>query len=647
MRIPLCLSTAVLACVCFGAESNALFTAIRNNDLAAVKTLTAATGAANVAGDRETTPLLYAGAYGSVEAMKILLAAGADVNAKNAFGATALMLSVTEPAKIRLLVDHGADVNAKSKAGRTALILAALHNGSDGVMDVLLAKGADTKPADKDGMTFLLAASNGMNPREVRLAIEKGADVNAKDGSGFTALMNAASNGDLESVKFLLSKGADANAVSTSDKFGKVKNGNIDLGNFTALMVAAPYGPPEIVERLLRAGAKVDAQDIRGMTALHYAVATEAQHPEIVRLLLKAGADPAVKMRNGESALDWAAKFSNPQVMALLPVTARPARPAVQEGIAKDLTARAGAMRGMKLLEKVSGEFLKTGGCFSCHAQNITALAASYAKAHGLPVDDALQQGQLAGDRAFFAGTGDQLLLRFDPPGGIDTLDYTLLHFSAAGQKSDPAVDPLIHNVAAEQMADGSWHSGGVARAPMADSDIVRTALSVRAIRHFAWEGRKADLAAHVGSARTWLRAAKPVYNEEHVMQLLGLKWAGETNLGALPAKLIAQQREDGGWAQNANLASDAYATGQTLFALAETGLAPSSPVYRRGVDFLLRTQAADGSWHVASRAPKLQPYFQSGFPYDHDQWISMAGTAWATMALTMAAEPQQQVAAR
>ena len=101
--------------------------------------------------------------------------------------------------------------------------------------------------------------------------------------------------------------------------------------------------------------------------------------------------------------------------------------------------------------------------------------------------------------------------------------------------------------------------------------------------------------------------------------------------------KLIAQQREDGGWPQNPNLPSDAYATGQTLFALRETGaVRPDDPAFERGIQFLLRTQHPDGSWHVVSRAPKFQPYFQSGFPYDHDQWISMAGTAWATSALTL-----------
>ena len=60
-------------------------------------------------------------------------------------------------------------------------------------------------------------------------------------------------------------------------------------------------------------------------------------------------------------------------------------------------------------------------------------------------------------------------------------------------------------------------------------------------------------------------------------------------------------------------------------------------------MDYLLRTQASDGSWHVRSRAIWLQPYFDSGFPYGQDQFISTAGTAWATLALTLAAEPAKQ----
>ncbi|HEX2491027.1 MAG TPA: hypothetical protein VHR27_16575, partial [Blastocatellia bacterium] len=89
---------------------------------------------------------------------------------------------------------------------------------------------------------------------------------------------------------------------------------------------------------------------------------------------------------------------------------------------------------------------------------------------------------------------------------------------------------------------------------------------------------------------------------------------------------------------------SDAYATGEALFALGSAGrMTVSDPVFRRGVDYLLSTQASDGSWRVRSRAIWLQPYLDSGFPYGQDQFISTAGTAWATLALTLASEPTKQ----
>jgi N-acyl-D-amino-acid deacylase len=71
------------------------------------------------------------------------------------------------------------------------------------------------------------------------------------------------------------------------------------------------------------------------------------------------------------------------------------------------------------------------------------------------------------------------------------------------------------------------------------------------------------------------------------------------------------------------------------------------NPVYTKGLNYLLTTQADDGSWHVRSRSIWLQPYFESGFPYGLHQWISTAGTAWATMALSMATTPAKTDVAR
>lgn len=61
---------------------------------------------------------------------------------------------------------------------------------------------------------------------------------------------------------------------------------------------------------------------------------------------------------------------------------------------------------------------------------------------------------------------------------------------------------------------------------------------------------------------------------------------------------------------------------------------------YERGVAYLLRTQQEDGSWLVQSRAFPFQPYMESGFPHGHNQWISSAATAWATMAILNTLEP-------
>ncbi len=119
-----------------------------------------------------------------------------------------------------------------------------------------------------------------------------------------------------------------------------------------------------------------------------------------------------------------------------------------------------------------------------------------------------------------------------------------------------------------------------------------------------------------------------------------GALWMAHTGSAqSAEQALVAMQRPDGGWSQMPSTTSDAYATGQALFTLHLAGRMPATdPVYRKGVDYLLKTQAADGTWHVKTRAIWLQPYFESGLPYGRDQFISTAGTAWAAMALAAAA---------
>ena len=98
--------------------------------------------------------------------------------------------------------------------------------------------------------------------------------------------------------------------------------------------------------------------------------------------------------------------------------------------------------------------------------------------------------------------------------------------------------------------------------------------------------------------------------------------------------QVLSRQAPDGGWPQRDQDSPDAYATGMSLFALHEGGTSVTSDVYRNGVAFLLRNQYQNGAWFVKTRAYPVQLYFESGYPFGRNQWISAAGAAWASLAI-------------
>ncbi len=620
--------------------------AIRNNDLTVLQRIAPGSKEVNEPTDRGTTPLMYAAGFGSIEGVRMLIDAGANVNARNAFGGTALMWGIGNPAKVKLLIAKGADVNARSKSGATPLLLAAHQDGSEPVVRMLLAAGADIKAKDGTGITMLLAATDANNTNVAKLALESGLEVNAVDITGGTPLMNAASAGNTELVKLLIARGANVNAVSRPP-VEAVKNGIVQLGNFTALMLSATYGPPETVKALIEAGARVDVRDARGMTPLHFAVASEAQNPAIVRLLLDKKADPSAIMETRETPGDWALKFGRPEVLGLFRATGaevvKTSGVELEGAVNQPLDPRTAAQRSLALLQKTANSFFLAGGCSSCHAQAITSMAVEVGRRQGIAIDEAAALAQMPILKGQWSSAMDSLILRQDPPGGSDTIDFALFALAAAGYRPDMMTDAMVHDLAAVQSVDGSWSGAGVPRSPIEDSAFTRTAMSMRALEVFAPGGLKVEFSRRIERAAKWLGSHRPDWTEERDMQLLGLHWAGADagTIQRLAHALMDEQRPDGGWSQNPYLKSDAYATGQALYALNQGGgLDSNDPVYQRGVAYLLRTQHADGSWHVKSRAVKFQPYFQSGFPYDHDQWISAQATGWASMALSLAVAP-------
>ncbi len=161
--------------------------------------------------------------------------------------------------------------------------------------------------------------------------------------------------------------------------------------------------------------------------------------------------------------------------------------------------------------------------------------------------------------------------------------------------------------------------------------------MSLRGLDLYAPPGRRAEMDARIARARNFLLASEATTPEEAIVRLMGLNWAraSKADIRAAAQGVLAAQRRDGGWAQLETRDSDAYATGEALLALLEAGVVdPSDEVYQRGVRYLLESQEADGSWHVATRAYALQPLIDTGYPHGRDQWLSAAGTSYALMAL-------------
>ena len=128
------------------------------------------------------------------------------------------------------------------------------------------------------------------------------------------------------------------------------------------------------------------------------------------------------------------------------------------------------------------------------------------------------------------------------------------------------------------------------------DSSVPGTALSARTLRLYPVPAIARQLDAAVDRARVYLLSARPWFGDDYEYRVLGLFWTDAEGraVDAAARELIAQQRPDGGWGQTPDMSSDAYATGLALSALAMAAPAAiASDAYRRGVEYLMRTQKA------------------------------------------------------
>src|SRR6266404_2575058 len=182
-----------------GEDGTELFQGVRNGDVAFLKShLTKAS--LEVRDRRGATLVMHAAAFGNLETLKLLLDAGADVNARNDFDATALLWGARDPDKAELLISRGANVNSRSKQGRTPLMMASLLQGGSPIVALMLTKGADVNVRDNGGNTALGLAATIGEVEAMRLLLAKGADPGAVNEKGESPIVLATKSKQAEAV---------------------------------------------------------------------------------------------------------------------------------------------------------------------------------------------------------------------------------------------------------------------------------------------------------------------------------------------------------------------------------------------------------------------------------------------------------------
>ncbi len=316
---------------------------------------------------------------------------------------------------------------------------------------------------------------------------------------------------------------------------------------------------------------------------------------------------------------------------------------AANSGVAADAlqtsALRQAIDRAIPQLEAGATGSAKERECYTCHSQALPVFALQAASQRGFAIDQDVLQQQLdhtwkhleRGKSGYLEGTGQG--------GQAMTAGYALWTLEAGGWPADEVTE-AVANYLIQRHRDRQHWSGAGQRPPTSGSSFTATYVSLRGLSQFGSAGQQKDIAERRESAAKWLLKTEPKDTEDRVFRLRTLPYIGadESLIAESVRELLELQDDHGGWSQNSDMQPDAYATGSVLAALHEVGgLTREHPAFARGCQFLLDSQLPDGTWHVVTRANPIQDYFESGFPHGEDQFISIAATGWAVLALVQA----------
>ena len=523
--------------------------------------------------------------------------------------ATRLMAAIREadrPAVDRLLANHPRTATSRGPRGSTPLMAAALY-GDAAMVKRLLMAGADPNVTNSAGATALMWAVP--DPDKMRLLLDAGADVNARsDDRRSPLVVTSGIVGAVPALKLLLDYGADPSILHATDPSPLREAVRVDDAEMFGLLLeygGSPNGAAGVPATLLRVNC-----------------------PKCAALVGVGG--PLPRRPSDSAAASTAPRYDPGRAARPTPIGVTPATPA---------SIRAAIDRSLPLLQDVGLAFVRQTGCVSCHHNSVVSMAVAAARRNGYSVNEATASKQASAVGTYLESWRERTTQNMFIAGQADTISYVLLGLAADRYRPDAATDAQAIWLKRRQAPDGHWPVTAM-RPPIESNDVEVTAVSMRALQVFAPPSLRAEYTKAIDRARAWLMTAAAKSTEERVFRLLGLSWAGAPDAVTkrAAADLLAIQRNDGGWAQDETMGSDAYATGEALVALRESGaVAPTDRAYRKGIEFLLRTQIDDGSWIVETRAVPIQAYFESGFPYGVNQWVSAAATAWATTALALA----------
>ncbi|HTI52269.1 MAG TPA: prenyltransferase/squalene oxidase repeat-containing protein [Planctomycetaceae bacterium] len=307
----------------------------------------------------------------------------------------------------------------------------------------------------------------------------------------------------------------------------------------------------------------------------------------------------------------------------------------------------------MKFLAEDATKWRNDRGCATCHHGTMTVWALSEAESQGYAVPaDSLKE--------IVRWTKDQFAPRWrkprDPRPGWSLVSVPAIYLGVMAQNlpilSRDEIGQIASHLARHQEDDGTWEMPPAANGapPIWES---RETLALWAL--LAWEPTTpADPAeagfSHIRREKTiaWLSNAQPTDTVQSIaLRLLLDARTGKAAEQLQPRidQLLKRQKSDGGWSQHPDLPSDAFATGQTMYALNVAGVKNDREEIVRAVAFLVATQKDDGSWPMTSRNhPGVET---TRNPIRNPVPITYFGSAWGTLGLVRSVPPAADSPAR